>query len=344
MYTEKERLLRVLWGKEVDRPPVICPGGMMNGCVSQVLNLLKDKNSDEELQKEHLVSGDIISKAAKLTQQLTGFENIGVPFCMTVEAECLGAKVDYGNFQVEPRVVGYCDENDFQEFLANYEGYKEEQRVREVIEGIRILRNPSMPVIGNLTGAVSTLTSVFDPLFILKKMRKNPMEVERALGHVNQFLICFGLAMIDAGADVIAVSDPTATGEILGKGNFERFVVPLYQRFVDAMNQKDVPVILHICGNTAPIFESINQIPAQGISFDSVVNMRAAGASINKPLIGNVNTQLLHQGTTEQIVKMTEKCMGNQLAIIAPACGLSMATPIEHLKTMTDCVKGRTVE
>ena len=109
MYTEKERLLRVLWGQTVDRPPVICPGGMMNGCVSQVL---------EQLERETSVDREKIIKAAKLTQELTGFENIGVPFCMTVEAECFGAKVDYGNSQVEPRVIVYREESDFQDFLA----------------------------------------------------------------------------------------------------------------------------------------------------------------------------------------------------------------------------------
>ena len=337
MYTEKERLLRVLWGKEVDRPPVICPGGMMNGCVSQVIECLHSKD-------KVLVEQEQISEAALLTRQLTGFENIGVPFCMTVEAECLGAKVDYGNSQVEPRVIQYCEESSFQDFLTTYEGFREEYRAKEVIEAIRMLQNPFTPIIGNLTGAVSTLTSIFDPLFILKKMRKSPMEIEKALEHVNRFLIDFGSAMIEAGADVIAVSDPTATGEILGRANFEKYVVPLYQKLVKAMNQKDTPVILHICGNTSSIFECIDQIRAQGVSFDSVVNMSAARQVIGTPLIGNVNTQLLHQGNDEQIYKMTQKCMDHQLAVIAPACGLSMATPIKHLKIMTDCVKGKIVE
>ena len=337
MYTEKERLLRVLWGKEVDRPPVICPGGMMNGCVSEVLKRLP-------LKKDVLIEREQIREAALLTKQLTGFENIGVPFCMTVEAECMGAKVDYGNVQVEPRVIQYCEESSFEDFLTNPKRFMEEHRAKEVIEAIRMLRNPSTPVIGNLTGAVSTLTSVFDPLFILKKMRKSPLEIEKALEQVNCFLIDFGRAMIEAGADVIAVSDPTATGEILGKANFDRFVVPLYQNLVEAMNQQGAPVILHICGNTSSIFESLNQIQAQGVSFDSVVNMNAARKAIGAPLIGNVNTQLLHQGTDEQIFKMTQKCMDNQLAIIAPACGLSMETPIEHLKFMTECVKGNKVE
>lgn len=344
MYTQKERLLRVLWKKEVDRPPVICPGGMMNGCVSQILEKLEESDPDFNLNQKTIVEREQIKKAAELTYELTGFENIGVPFCMTVEAECFGATVDYGNFQVEPRVTDYCQETEFYDFLLHKKEFKDEYRAKEVVEAIRMLRNPNIPVIGNLTGAVSTLTSIFDPLFILKKMRKNPLEIEEALELVNEYLIQFGRGMIEAGADVIAVSDPTATGEIIGKRNFERFVVPVYQKLVEEMNQSGAPVILHICGNTASIFQCIDQIPAQGISFDSVVNMKAASQIIHKPLMGNVNTQLLHQGTNEQIYTMTQKCMNNTLSIIAPACGLSMATPIEHLKIMTDCVKGRIVE
>ena len=36
--TQKERLLRVLNKEKVDRPPVICPGGMMNAAIVDVMN------------------------------------------------------------------------------------------------------------------------------------------------------------------------------------------------------------------------------------------------------------------------------------------------------------------
>ena len=36
-----------------------------------------------------------------------GFENFGVPFCMTVEAEAMGAKVFLGTKINEPRVTSY---------------------------------------------------------------------------------------------------------------------------------------------------------------------------------------------------------------------------------------------
>mgnify|MGYP001569924189 FL=1 len=39
MITPKERLYRVLKGEKVDRPPCICPGGMMNMIVEEVMDI-----------------------------------------------------------------------------------------------------------------------------------------------------------------------------------------------------------------------------------------------------------------------------------------------------------------
>ena len=41
---EKERLLKILKGKDVDRPPVICPGGMMSACISEILKDIECKS------------------------------------------------------------------------------------------------------------------------------------------------------------------------------------------------------------------------------------------------------------------------------------------------------------
>ena len=52
----KERLLRVLGGQSVDRAPVICPGGMMNAAVVEVMtqtqHLLPDAHTQEKLMAD----------------------------------------------------------------------------------------------------------------------------------------------------------------------------------------------------------------------------------------------------------------------------------------------------
>ena len=55
--------------------------------------------------------------------------------------------------------------------------------------------------------------------------------------------------------------------------------------------------------------------------------------------MGNVSTQLLHTGEKDKIISITKNCIDSGVDIISPACGLSMATSIDNLKTMTDYVK-----
>src|SRR6516164_1957258 len=94
----RDRLLRVLARQRVDRPPVLCPGGMMNAAITEIVttvgNTLPAAHSDPAMMAD--LASDV--------QQSTGFENLGAPFCLTVEAEALGSNVDYGTVSCEPKI------------------------------------------------------------------------------------------------------------------------------------------------------------------------------------------------------------------------------------------------
>lgn len=327
---EKERLLRALRGEAVDRPPVVCPGGMMNASVTELL---------EGFDKNHNI--DLISMvdAAKRVHEVAGFENLGVPFDMTVEAEPLGAKIDIGDKLIEPRVTEYSTE-EIEVIIGKYHvNPMNERRMSLTLEAISRLKNTDVPVVGNITGHISTATSVIDPLVIFKMLRRDPDKAYAFFRFINDYSIQYAVEMIKAGADVIAISDPTATGEILGSKNFETFAVPLYKEIIDAIHGLNVPVIIHICGKATSIIDSLNLVNADALSFDSMVNMRLAKSQLKTNLMGNVNTQLLHTGEKDKIISITRNCIDSGVDIVSPACGLSMGTPVKNLQAMTEYVK-----
>lgn len=327
---EKKRLLNVLWGEAVDRPPVICPGGMMSACVTEII---------DDMEANHNLEVDAMVSTAKKIYTETGFENFGVPFAMIAEAEPLGIKIDNGNKTVEERVIAYNDEP-LESIMAKYKiNPKTEGRMGIVIKAVEKLKNDEVPVIGNITGHISTATSVVDPLIIFKMLRKEPERVYKFFTFINDYLIEYAKEMVRAGADVIAVSDPTATGEILGSKNFEKFAVPFYKELVDEMHKLNIPVIVHICGNAKTIIGGLNQIGINAGSFDSMVGMRYAKSELKANLMGNVSTQLLHTGEKSRILSITKNCIDSGVNIVSPACGLSMATPVDNLRVMTDFVK-----
>ena len=327
---EKERLLSVLKGDRVDRPPVICPGGMMSACVTEI--------SDQVGGGHHSSTKAMVSAARKINE-LIGFENYGVPYCLTAEVEALGASVNLGDNLIEPRVTRYNNEP-LEAIMENYSPVDVTTgRMGVVLEAIRELKNSQVPVIGNVSGHISTATSVVDPLEMFKLLRREPERAARFMAFINDYLVRYALEMVKAGADVISISDPTATGEILGPRNFQKFAFPYYQKIINALHKEGIPVILHICGNASNIVESLNEVKANAVSFDSIVNMKFAREGIKTGLMGNVNTQLLHTGEKEKIVAITLNALHSKVDIVAPACGLSMATSISNLKAMTDYVK-----
>lgn len=327
---EKERLLKVLKGDRVDRPPVICPGGMMSACVTEI--------SEQVEGGHHSETYAMVSAARKINEQI-GFENYGVPYCLTAEVEALGASVNLGNKLVEPRVIQY-NEEPLETIMERYSLIDVTTgRTGTALEAIRELRNGRVPVIGNVSGHISTATSVVEPLNMYKMLRRESERAACFLAFINDYLIKYALEMVKEGADVISISDPSATGEILGPRNFQKFAVPYYQKIINALHQEGIPVILHICGNARTIFKSLNEVKVNAVSFDSIVNMKVARKEIKTGLMGNVSTQLLHTGEAAKIVSITRNALHSGVDIVAPACGLSMATSIRNLKAMTDYVK-----
>ena len=87
MLTPKERLKLIFDGQKADRPACICPGGMMNMVTSDLMDAVNIYLPDAHRDARKMAD------LAKAVYEEGCFENYGVPFCMTVEAEEMGAKI-----------------------------------------------------------------------------------------------------------------------------------------------------------------------------------------------------------------------------------------------------------
>jgi MtaA/CmuA family methyltransferase len=278
--------------------------------------------------------------------KLGGFENYGVPFCMTVEAEALGAPVFLGTKSTEPRVSAYILENSRDWNRLEPIDYSK-GRVRTVLDAIALLKQQSdalnpLPIIGNLTGPISLASSLVDANVFYKEMRKDPEAVHALLRCLTDELIVFGLKQLEAGADVITISDPSGTGEILGAKQFEAFVLPYLNEITNALTPKAaMGVMVHICGRLSPIFSKLNSLDAKVLSFDAITNVTEVGRHVHgKTLMGNVSTYALEFGTPEQVEKLALNCMSQGATILSPACGVGARTKMTQIKAMVEAAKG----
>lgn len=332
----KERLDRVLSGKPVDRPPVICPGGMMNSATTDVM--------DEcglffpEVHK----SAEAMARLSSAVQQRTGFENFGIPYCMTVEAEILGSEIDFGNHDCEPKIAREYYSHCREVVKKNPRELARQGRIEAIARaGYEMSRSqPDIPLIGSITGPVSTAASIVDPMTFLKELRKDKENAHGVLDYVTEFLIEYARVLIESGFSVITIADPTATGEILGPKMFSDYAVPYLNKLVDAVHGMDTHAIVHICGRLEAVKEPLARIHADAISTDAMVNIldikevRGGGT-----VMGNVSTFALQLQGPEVIQRVTERLLENKIDIISPACGLSTKTPVENISVMTGTVK-----
>ena len=87
MLNEKERLAKALKNEKVDRPPCICPGGMMNMITAELMDVAGIKWPEAHLNPKMMANFVIASYENKC------FENVGVSFYITIEAEAMGAQI-----------------------------------------------------------------------------------------------------------------------------------------------------------------------------------------------------------------------------------------------------------
>ncbi|CAH2602420.1 Methylcobamide--CoM methyltransferase [Rhodovastum atsumiense] len=333
----KERLDRVLSGRTVDRPPVICTGGMMNAAV---VGVMEEKDAPR-LPAAHF-SAEAMATLAGRVHEATGFENIGVPFCMTVEPEVLGSRIDPGTLACEPKIAAEAHASCTEVEVQDVRRLVQSGRIGTVVQAAWHLRrrHPDIPVIASLSGPVSTAAAVVDPLGFLKELRTRPREAHRVLDYVTRLLVAYAEAVSEAGADVIAIGDPTATGEILGPTLFRGFAVRYINQLCDAVHARGLPVIVHICGDMSRSRAALAEIRADAISVDAKVSLpRLKQDFPGITTMGNVSTALLEFGDPGKVARNTEHLVRDGVNIIAPACGLSTSTGLANIQALTGVVK-----
>ena len=334
----RARLLSVLHKEreDVDRPPVICMGGMMNAAVVEIM-----ERTGHTLPEAH-VDARLMAQLSLDIHEQTGFENFGLPFCMTVEAEVLGSAVSLGSLSCEPKIEKEAFSSVSLVEFRDVHNAVNSGRIRVVLEAIGILSqaHPHIPVIGALTGPISLTASLVDPMTFYKELRTKQERSREVLEYVSDFLGLYAERMVDHGASCIAIGDPSATGEILGPHAFKEYAVRYINRIADRVRIAGVPVILHICGNIGSVKHLLPELRVDAISTDVVVSLvRLKEEFPGLVTMGNVSTYLLEFGDPDRVARTTTRLVDEGIDIIAPACGLSTSTSLALIRAMTDAAK-----
>lgn len=275
---------------------------------------------------------------SRANYEVLGYDGIMPIFSVVIEAAAFGCRIDWGNPEKMPQVLGnlwdsYGDIEIKKDLLSD-------KKMTAVLECISMLkgRYPDVAIIGKVFGPWTLGYEVFGVEDFLIKTIEKPKEVKDILQKLSEVTVRFAHAQIQAGADVITLADH-ATRDLCSPLAYKEFLIPIH-----SMLSKNIaiPVFLHICGDTSDRIEYITETGLTSFHFESKVDaceaVRLAEGKIK--LIGNVNNPLtlLLKGP-EDVKKEVMHAIDCGVDIIGPECAVPLTTPLENLKQIAITVK-----
>ncbi|MDY6794764.1 MAG: uroporphyrinogen decarboxylase family protein [Actinomycetota bacterium] len=329
---QRELLLSVISGEPAYRFPVIGPGGLINIINRTILDRL-----GIPLPAAHY-SGAMMAELAAAGHDMEGFDNVGVPLCLTVEAEVLGAKVDMGDTMVLPRIVSYPELN-IEDIIANaLPALLNHGRVPQVLRAVELLRGmrPGVPILGNIAGPATLAASLVRPTAMIELVQKGPDVLNRLFEGIISFLCAYVEALVDNGADIIMVHEPVArSSPYMG---FDLFinVLPYMNELSKYAQLGGAKLILHICGGRFEHVRAVREAQMDAYSFEADVDPGEAREVLKKPIIGTVPASMVNYFPPEMVLEETLMAIQRGASMMCPPCGLGLDTPFQNLRIMKE--------
>jgi [methyl-Co(III) methanol-specific corrinoid protein]:coenzyme M methyltransferase len=283
-----------------------------------------------------------MAAAAISTYQLCGFGAAVVPLDICVEAEALGAPVDFraGEPRPEfPRTIKPA----FESFNAVTVGASHwdaptNGRIPVVCDALRQLKRDfgAEIVIGAMVpGPFTLLTLVLDVSLVYSNLRKPPAEMHSALAALTDFLLQTACAYRDAGADFVTVHEMGGSPGVIGPARFRELVLPHLQHFFTSLPG---PHVLSCCGRTNGAMPLLAESGATALSVDQTNDLAASRAALPGALLfGNLDpVGTLAHGSPAEIQNAVFNAIASGADAIWPGCDLWPQVSVENLKAFME--------
>jgi len=210
--------------------------------------------------------------------------------------------------------------------------------ILELVKELNAYGGGDILVLGAFEGAFTSTTRILEADQVMRMIYKNPLLLEALLDMVNGFLLEFGRALIESGANVLFIPEPSASASMISPAMFRRFVLP---RLRSLTNELKAPCMLHICGDTSPTLQVMQETGFQVLSLDQCMDLSKSRDLVPEAVLGGnvdpINSLLM--GTREQVVEDTLHCLrtgGKNHFILMSGCGVPPSTSIENLSAMVE--------
>lgn len=282
---------------------------------------------------------------AATTHKLFGFECAVVPFDVAIEAEALGCPINFYT-DVDPEQILYPTVKE--KMVTGKADVKvpadlsRAGRAPVVTEAIRLLKEDigadvaiGTYIMGPFTIAGQTME--LDDL--LKICLKNPDHISELLGVYSDFVIGLAETYAAAGADYITIREMGACSDVLRPALFKKLVEPHLRRIFE---NAPFRTVLHICGKSNSIIDSMNRCGARALSVDQKNDLAESRKTIGPEpiLLGNFDPfNILVKGTPEDVERAVRECVRGGVDAVWPGCDIWPTAPRENMEALVRTAK-----
>lgn len=291
----------------------------------------------------------IMAKLGCAEADYFGLEAVRAGFCLTEEAEALGCTVDISKTDAAPMIKshlykfnptdGIFDEPD----LLSPEEMVSTGRVKTTVDAIKLMaksHGEEYMIIAGMTGPFTLTGHLLNTENMVFGLMMYPDVVKKWVTAVTPLSFAFGQALSDAGADVLQMSEPSGSTDMIEPDQFDAVSGNFVRKCLTDV--KDAYKVLHICGDTAPILRHMMLTGVTGLSIEEKVDPKDAVRIVEEEscLVGNVGCVFpLMQGKPQDVADAAVKSADAGFNIISAGCGVPLKTPDENIEAFVKAVK-----
>jgi uroporphyrinogen decarboxylase len=176
---------------------------------------------------------------------------------------------------------------------------------------------------------------------VMRGIVKEPDSIRKVLDFAVDLTVAYLAPFRDKGAEIVSIAEPSASGDLISRTQFESFALPYLKKAVAALKERGLKVIVHICGNVTTRLDLLALSGADLISVDYKVDLSLVRKATNGRLAfsGNLNPVAVMQaampeGVREAAKAALEKAGPEPGYMFMPGCDVPPSTPLENIRAL----------
>lgn len=199
------------------------------------------------------------------------------------------------------------------------------------------------PVFGGIIGPYSLAGRLYDITEMMTAILIEPEGAHELLSLCAAFLKEYAQSFKNAGCNGVVIAEPAAG--LLADYQCEEFSSKYVKQIVDYVQDDNFMVVLHNCGNTMSLVDSMVGTGASGFHFGNAVDMLQILPQVpsGRLVFGNIDPAGVIKNGTPEIIKATTSELLKRTSeynnfIISSGCDIPPGTSIENIDAFFEAV------